>query len=416
MTKVKSILVILLLVVFSASIFGAGKQEAKKEKIVLKYYQYKPEIVDPLDKLVGIFHDQNPNITVNIETVGKDYLTVLKTKIASNDIPDIYAVQGAANMKSYVNEGILADLTNESFMARVADGAKPAVTYKGKVYALPMDMAGLGIIYNKDLFKKAGISAPPKTVSELKDAVKKLKAIGVIPFGVAFKEAWTLRHMFSMGHAATVMPIKFADDMNAGKTHFWNSQMNKVFETFDLIKANCNSKPFESNYTNETTMFAQGKTAMMTQGLWAMKNVRKVNPDINAGMFGLPVFEDPSKARLMVDVDYRIGVNAKSKNVEAAKKFLDFMTTKTATEIWIKDCKLISSIKGTSVDAIGSPVATDIKHYIDTDKTYPWGYAYWAAGLTSKIGPLMQEYYLGKLTKEQVCSTMDELWAKAISK
>jgi raffinose/stachyose/melibiose transport system substrate-binding protein len=410
--KAKGIFIVLIMIFVCSMVFGGGGQE--EEQIVLKYYQYKPEIVDQLDKLIQIFEEQNPNITVEIETVGKDYTTVLKTKIASNDVPDIYAVQGLANMQSFVDAGILEDITGESFMNRVAVAAKPAVTYNGSIYALPLDLAGLGVIYNKELFEKAGISAPPATIAELKVVIEKLKAINVIPFGVAFKEEWTLRHMFAMGQAATVEPIPFAGKMNEGNAHFWNSQMNKAFETFDLIAANCNNKPFESDYTNETTLFAQGKVAMMTQGLWAMANVFKVNPDIDAGMFGLPAFEDPSKARLMVDVDYRIGINAKSPNVEAAKKFLEFMTSSAATEIWIGEAKLISSIVGTNVEAIGSSVATDIKGYIDNDKTYPWGYSYWAPGLSNEIGKLMQMYYLGEMTKEEVCSTMDELWAKAI--
>ena len=410
--KARGFFIVLLMIIVCSMVFAGGAKE--EEQVVIKYFQYKPEIVDQLDKMIQLFEEQNPNITVEIETVGKDYTTVFKTKVASNDIPDVYAVQGLTNMKIFVDTGILEDITNEPFMQRVAEAAKPAVTYDGKIYVLPLDLAGLGVVYNKALFAKAGISAPPATVAELKTVIEKLKAIDVVPFGVAFKEEWTLRHMFAMGQAATVDPIPFADEMNAGNARFWNNQMNKAFETFDLVAANCNEKPFESDYTNETTLFAQGKVAMMTQGLWAMANVFKVNPDIDAGMFGLPAFEDSSKARLMVDVDYRIGINAKSPNVEAAKKFLEFMTSREATDIWIGEAKLISSIIGTDVGPIGSSVATDIKAYIDSDKTYPWGYSYWAPGLSNEIGKLMQMYYLGEMTKEDVCSTMDELWAKAI--
>jgi len=410
MMKFKGILIILLIFVFCTSAFAAG------EKVVLTFFQYKPEILDQLDKLAELFHEQNPNITVEVESAGTDYDTVLKVKKASGGLPDIFAgVKGADFMKPYINDGILVDLTNEPFMKRVAEAAKPGVTYyDGKIYGLPLDIAGLGVIYNKGLFEKAGISGPPKTVSELKEVIQKIKDIGVIPFGVAFKEDWTLRHMFSMGQAATVNPTEFAKEMDAGKAQFWNDKMNKVFETFDLIAENCNEKPFESDYLNQTTMFAQEKTAMMTQGLWAMQNVFNVNPNIDAGMFGLPVFEDPNMARLSADLDYSIGINAKSKNVEAAKKFLDFMTSKAATDIWIAECRLISSVIGTKVDAIGSSVALDIKSYIDSGKTYPFGYVYWPPALRFEIGKLMQKYYLGELTKEQVCSTMDDLWKKAI--
>ena len=120
-------------------------------------------------------------------------------------------------------------------MNRVAVAAKPAVTYNGRICALPLDLAGRGVIFNKELFTKAGISAPPATVAELKVVIEKLKAIDLIPFGVAFKEEWTLRHMFAMGQAAIVEPIPFAGKMNEGNAHFWNSRMNKAFETFDLI-------------------------------------------------------------------------------------------------------------------------------------------------------------------------------------
>jgi len=410
MMKFKGILIILLIFVFCIPAFAAG------EKVVITYFQYKMEIVDQLDKLAKLFHDQNPDITVEIETAGKDFRTILKTKIASNNMPDIYNMKEAGYMlKSFVDSGIALDLTDEPFIKRIAETAKPAVTYEGKIYALPLDLAGLGVIYNKDIFKKAGISSPPKTVSELKEDIQKIKDIGVIPFGVAFKDAWTLRQMFAMGQAATVKPIEFAEEMNAGKAQFWNDKMNKAFETYDLIAENCNEKPMESNYTTQTALFAQGKVAMMTQGLWAMKMVHEINPNIKAGMFGLPVFEDPDMARLMVDDDYKIAINAKSKNVEAAKKFLGFMTSKAATDIWIKECHLISSVKGTKVDVIG-PVAIDIKNYVNSNKTYPWGYAYWPSGLANEIGRVMQEYYLGNLSKKGVCSTMDDLWKKAISK
>lgn len=409
MRKIKVILIILLISVFCTSAF------AVEEKVVLSFLHYKQEIADQLDKLAKLFNEQYPDITINIARV-PDYMTVLKAKIASGDAPDIYAIQSVVHMKNLVDLGLMEDLTNEPFMKRIVEAAKPIVTYNGKIYALPLDIAGIGVIYNKDIFEKAGITSPPKTVSELKEVIQKIKNIGVIPFGVTFKDSWTLNHLFSMGQAATVEPIKFVEEMNAGKAQFWNDKMNKVFETFDLIGENCNERPFECDYVSQTTMFAQEKTAMMTQGLWAMQYVFSVNPDINAGMFGLPVFEDPDMARLMVEADFRLSINAESKNVEAAKKFLDFMTSKVATDIWIKECKLISSVVGTKIDAIGSDIALDEKSYSDSGKTYPWGYRYWPGGLNVDIGKLMQKYYLGELTKEQVCSTMDDLWKKAVSK
>ena len=66
-------------------------------------------------------------------------------------------------------------------MAKVIDSAKAAVTWNGKQWALPMDFAGIGIIYNKDIFAQYNLK-PPTTYRELERVVKTLKDNGVTPF------------------------------------------------------------------------------------------------------------------------------------------------------------------------------------------------------------------------------------------
>ena len=50
--------------------------------------------------------------------------------------------------------------------------------YKGVQYGVPWDMGMIGFWYNKDLFQKAGITAPPTTWDEFLAAIPKLKAVG----------------------------------------------------------------------------------------------------------------------------------------------------------------------------------------------------------------------------------------------
>ena len=51
----------------------------------------------------------------------------------------------------------------------------------GKQYGIPFDIGMVGFWYNKDLFAKAGITAPPATWDELLDRRRKLKAAGITP-------------------------------------------------------------------------------------------------------------------------------------------------------------------------------------------------------------------------------------------
>ena len=60
----------------------------------------------------------------------------------------------------------------------------------GKQYGVPFDLGMVGFWYNKELFEKAGISAPPATWGEFLDAVGKLKAAGITPIALGGKEKW----------------------------------------------------------------------------------------------------------------------------------------------------------------------------------------------------------------------------------
>ena len=53
--------------------------------------------------------------------------------------------------------------------------------------------------------------------------------------------------------------------------------------------ANCNDKPSDSDYSNMCTLFAQGECAMMVCGMWGMTSVLMIDPDIETGVFAVPV-------------------------------------------------------------------------------------------------------------------------------
>src|SRR6056297_2299941 len=164
----KNFLVIFFLVVAFA-LFAAGateETEAEEKPVTLTYFQYKTEIIDELEELFKLFHERNPNVTIELETPS-DYATVLKSRINANNLPDIYNVKEAGwKLERFIDREMILDLTDQEFIDRITDAAKPAVTHKDRIWALPMDLGAQGIIYNKELFEDAGIDNPPATVSE----------------------------------------------------------------------------------------------------------------------------------------------------------------------------------------------------------------------------------------------------------
>ena len=381
----------------------------------LKVWLRKQEIMQPFQEMVDKYQESNPNVKITLERPGGDkYYATIKVLFASGDTPDIFSITAGTVLKKYYESGLVGDLTAENY--NVLDSAKASCTVDGKVAALPMDLAGIGVIYNKKVFSDAGITDLPKTVTQLKEVCDKLKAKGVSPFGVAFKDTWTLAQMFSVGHTSTVDINQFVTDMNAGKTSFKNEKMDKVFETFDMIAANSNEKPLDSDYNNQCTLFAQGKVGMMVQGLWSLANVTKIDPNIETGMFALPLSENPDEARMMGDVDLIFCLYAKSTHADESKKFMKWLTTTEATDMFRDKCKLISTVNGATAPSSLGASAEDLLKYFESNKVYRWGFLEWPDGYNLDMATVLQSYFAKQTSKEDFYKFIDKMWQDYINK
>ena len=111
-----------------------------------------------MSDMAAVFSQRYPDISIKLTMIPNDNMVTLKARMASGDAPAIIQLPSYAALDENSPSGWLADLTDEPVICIVADGAKNAVTYNGRIYALPMDLAGIGIIYNKDIFNKYGLT------------------------------------------------------------------------------------------------------------------------------------------------------------------------------------------------------------------------------------------------------------------
>ena len=80
---------------------------------------------------------------------------------------DIYILTPYKQVQAFAEAGRLMDLSNEPFVDKVYKNALDASSYDGKVYGYPANFEYLGVFYNKELFKQAGIEKLPETREEL---------------------------------------------------------------------------------------------------------------------------------------------------------------------------------------------------------------------------------------------------------
>jgi raffinose/stachyose/melibiose transport system substrate-binding protein len=405
----------ILSLLMATSLICIGCKKENK-KITLHLFHYKQEIVNEMEEIAGAFHNLYPNITIETETIPNDAQTVLKTRLFGGEAPDIMMLQSYSTIFEYAKEGFLLDLSNETFMNNVVNAAKKSVTYEDKLYALPLDMAGIGVVYNKDLFAKLGLEIP-KTYSELKNVCKVVSDNGYTPFALSIRESWPLGHFISMAHTASIGDKldTWLTEMNAGTGTFASEEMDKMFEIFDFFKANGGDKAMEMDYNSSLNNFASGSYAMMVQGLWAYGAAMKLNPTLNAGFFPFPFSDDPAKTKLYVDTDSTLAISATApkENQEAAKLFFDFLTSEEGVQLVVEKFKLLPTVKNADVSGMQVPFQ-DLVRYVGEGKTMPWAFCMWPSTVFENSKNGLQEYFSAQKTKDELLQYLDDEWKKTL--
>ncbi len=399
----------LLLVLFAL----AGMVQAQK----LELYYYKQENQEGLKKLVAQFVKENPGISIDMLIVPNDADATMSARAAQGKLPDILQMQSYSRVAEYAEKGYLVDLGKQPVLGKVVDSAKPSVTWNGKLWGLPMDFAGIGIIYNKDIFAKFGLQ-PPATYRDLERIARTLRTNNVTPFAGLLKENWSMGHFITLVHTnllaeKKIAPAKFVADMNAGKTSYGVVDTDKLFSVIDFYRANMDKNAEEWNWNEQQAAFAEGKAAIMVQGLWSYGAAIGTNPKLNCGFAPFPVFNDAKMNKFYADVDSCFGVSAQSPadKKAAALKFLEWLATPQAQKIWVEDYKLTLSFKGADVSKLGGPFV-DLMSGVEKNGAYPWAFAsYPTAVFEDACKNGAQQYVFNKKTAEAVIADIDKQWA-----
>jgi raffinose/stachyose/melibiose transport system substrate-binding protein len=279
------------------------------------------------------------NVTIDMQVIPDEQFTqLIKTRFATGDYPDVYLDNFGQIAQMYKIPDTLVDLSKETWVKRLM--TTNGVTDGGKIYGLPM--VGVpsieGVVYNKDVFAKVGVSVP-KTWDEMLAACDKIKKAGITPVEITAKDNWTVgMWVVEMVPLAVKDQANVWTDLNTGKVKFdavpaFNDVFAKMKQIVD--KGYANKDMFSATYDLGNDVVAQGKAAMVVQGDWSANDMLKKYPKAQLGMFPLPVVDNPV---------YTSGFTAaftiplKSKHVQAAKDLLAYFATpeqvKTVATDW----------------------------------------------------------------------------------
>ncbi len=199
------------------------------------------------------------------------------------------------------------------------------------IYAVPLDVMNIQMIYNKDLFKKAGLDPenPPKNWAEFLDAGNKLHAAGIQGMVSGWGEIWMIDCLAS-NYAYNIMgEQKFVDTIK-GEASYADQDWIEVFTVFKDMRDNnllANGIVTMVNKHAEQ-MFANQRAALAFNGSWCVNVYNGMNPDLNYGVMLPPVYSDKYPMKIWGGAGASLMVSARSKNIDKTIKFLKWLTAK----------------------------------------------------------------------------------------
>jgi raffinose/stachyose/melibiose transport system substrate-binding protein len=396
-----------------------GKAGGDEERVTIKMFQFKVEIAEQLAQMIEEYESLNPNVNIEVETVGggADYGAALKAKFNSGDKPDIFNNGGFTDLELWLEH--LEDLSDQPWVENLVDVAKEPMTKDGKLYGQPLNLEGYGYIYNKDLFEQAGITETPKTLEELEAAAIKLQDAGITPFVNGYGEWWVLgNHFVNIPFAQQDDPNAFIEGLNNGtETIVGNEVFQQWTDLFDLTLKYGNKNPLQTDYNTQVTEFATGKAAMTQQGNWTQVAISETNPDINIGFLPMPINNDAEAMdKLPVGVPNNWVIHKNSEVKEEAKAFLNWMVSSPEGQRYItEEFKFIPAFTNIKADEeVLGQLAGDIIRYSQDGKTLSWNWFKFPGGEASSndFGDAMQAYVGDQISKEEMLESFQNTWEK----
>ncbi len=412
----KKLFMVLLIAVMATTLSGCKNNDDDIREIELNVFMSFPRFQEQFEEYFELFsekmlEEENIRVIINLEMPSSDTAQqLLQARLSSGDAPDIYTLHAIADIPSYYEAGYLLDLSDAEFVDSVYASVLESVTYDEKVLALPLESLAWGYLYNKDMFAEYGLT-PPETLSEMEAVVATLNANGETAFELAFQESWIPQLMMalSLGGMINSEEPNFVENMNAGTGSY--GDIDEVFGIIDLIMENGTDRPFETGGAAGSAAFANGEAAMWVQGPWMSGSILEVNPDMNIGLAPLPITNNADTTMINLSTSTSLGVSPSSENKDIAIKLVNFILDAEHSSALFEELKF-------------NPLSS-----VHTYETFPWvdeamsyvalGKAYLESalpnGVTDETAAMLQEYYAGTKTKQEVIDAIDAAWASAVA-
>jgi len=308
------------------------------DKVTLVLGSWRTEDIEGYGKILAVFMKSHPDIEVKFEpTLNTEYNAQLESALAAGKGPDLITCRPFDISLLNYTKGYLANIKDLPGLDHFTDVAKSAWSTDNKdaVFCVPMASVIHGFIYNQDIFKQVGVEVP-KTETEFFAVLDKIKAAGITPLDITTKDSWTTA---TMGYEN--IGVNFWDGENgrlaliAGKAKVTDAPYVNALKSLLRWKDYLPEGHESIGYADAQQIFPLGKAAIYPSGSWEIP-LFEANASFKMGAFMpyLPDNLDPKNCWIDDHVDIAIGMNAKTAHPEAAKIFLQWLTSQEFAQVF----------------------------------------------------------------------------------
>ena len=365
-----------------------------------------------LDSVIEKFEEEYPEITIDKNYPADGYESMLRVKMAANDMPDLFDTHGWAKNRygEYVE-----DLSDMAWVENLDPALDPILKDEsGKVYAFPLNQAKDGITYNATLLEEYGIE-PPATLDEFMEALQTIKEKSngeVTPFWFAGSDKSALGQYFDQ--FATPLLVthpehNYEEELLDGSFDWSNYTLiaEKLKEMNDNELLNVDVLTAQNHQMNE--LMAQNKIGFIMGGGMIGPTIAELNPDIQLGVIPMPTIHDGGVQSWIGGERHTMAVWKDSKNKEEAKLFVEFLAQPEIAKEVAEGTSLPAGL--TNVDA-DNYFAEFYDNYADVKVQPYFDRIYLPSGMWDVMGSTGQELLSGTMTAEQVSKKMGEEYTR----
>ncbi|GAA3786723.1 ABC transporter substrate-binding protein [Streptomyces phyllanthi] len=284
-----------------------------------------------MQKYADEFKKTYPKVTVKFDAI-TDYEAEVKIRMNTENYGDVLMIPAVIKKNDY-----------PKFFASLGTAAERGKKYRftdfttvdGKVYGQTTNGGMPGFLYNKRVWREAGITDWPTTPDEFLTALKAIKSrTDAIPYYTNFKAGWPLTswtYVNGSVHCDTQATAKMAE----GNPWAEGADLRVADRLlYDIVDQGLAEKdPTTTNWEESKPRLAKGEIATQWLGTWAIIQFQQAaekagaDPD-DIGFMPFPAQVDGTFCAVVAP-DYNQAVNVHSPHKEAARAWIDWFTDKS---------------------------------------------------------------------------------------